>query len=61
MNKKKKITRQNFALVRLHVDKALGFFGQWHTDHEIALAAERAKEKKDRDVKMDTYFLSKIT
>ena len=61
MNKEKKITRKNLESVRSHVDKALGFFGRWHTEHEIALAAERCKEKKDRNLKMDTYFLSKIT
>jgi hypothetical protein len=43
------------------VDNALGFFGRWHTAHEISLAAERYKEMKDRDVKIDAYFLSKIT
>jgi hypothetical protein len=61
MNKKKKITLQNFENVILHVDEALGFFGRWHTEHEIALAANRCKEQKDCDVKMDTLFLSKIT
>jgi hypothetical protein len=61
MNKEKKITLGNFDSVRSHVDRALGFFGRWHTAHEIALATERGKEVKERDVKIDTYFLSKIT
>jgi hypothetical protein len=43
------------------VHEALGFFGQWHTTHDIAVAEERCKEQKDRELKMDTYFLSKIT
>jgi hypothetical protein len=61
MNKGKKITQKNFKNVRSHVDKALGFFGRWHTAHDIALAAERCKEEKDRNLKMDTHFMSKIT
>jgi hypothetical protein len=54
MNKEKLITLQNLEHVRSHVDEALGFFGRWHTAHEIALAAERCEDTKYRDVKMDT-------
>jgi hypothetical protein len=61
MNKAKKVTLQNFDKVRLHVDKALGFFGRWHTAHEIELAADRCKEEKDRNPKLHMHFLSKIT
>ena len=61
MNKGKKITKQNLEDVRSHVDEALAFFGRWHTAHEIALAAERCKEEKNRELKMESHFLSKIT
>jgi hypothetical protein len=61
MNKEKRTTLRNLENVRSCIDKALGFFGCWHTAHEIALAVARCKEMKDRDVKMSTYFLSKIT
>ena len=61
MNKGKKITKQNLEDVRSHVDEALAFFGRWHTAHEIALAAERCKEEKYRELKMESHFLSKIT
>jgi hypothetical protein len=61
MNKGKKITRKNWNSVRSHVDEALGFFGRWHTAHGIAVAEERCKEQKDRELKMDSHFLSKIT
>jgi hypothetical protein len=61
MNKEKKITLSYLENVRSHVDRALGFFGRWHTAHEKALATERGKEVKERDVKIDTCFLSKIT
>jgi hypothetical protein len=61
MNQEKKIALGNLENIRSHVDKTLGFFGCWHTAHEISLAAERCEERKDLNVKIDTYFLSKIT
>jgi hypothetical protein len=61
MNKGKKTMLQNLENVRSHVDETLGFFGRWHAVHDAAPAAERCKEEKDCDLKINMPFLSKMT
>jgi hypothetical protein len=61
VNKEKRFTLENLECVRLHVKSALGVLGRRHMEHERELAANKCLSKEERDPKLDTHFLSKVT
>ena len=61
LNKEKRITLANIAQVRLHVKVALGFLGRWYTEHERKLETNKCQRKEERDPRLDTHFLLKVT